>query len=220
MPNIKPERIKQVREALGWTQSQLIRKASWLSKRTIQRIESSRRNEHNIQGETLAKFARVFNCDPRVLTGELPLPEEYANSVQSIKTARDGTTSGEPTEIYDIRLAKLDDEYVVVEFSESNPVGNVIARNIPNEATGLRLTSSTAMRQLLDKAYNVLAEANILDIENYFEEEDYYNFLNDIRHQLDDGPVSLHHVARSEIRTLIPSSDVLAGIQNDSEDAT
>ena len=71
--NIKPEIIKALRNARGWTQEQL-GEAAKLDKTTISRIERGSHDDR--RGSTAEKLSKAFGVELKVLTGEAPLPEK------------------------------------------------------------------------------------------------------------------------------------------------
>ena len=71
--NIKPEIIKALRNARGWTQEQL-GEAAKLDKTTISRIERGSHDDR--RGSTAEKLSKAFGVDLKVLTGEAPIPEK------------------------------------------------------------------------------------------------------------------------------------------------
>ena len=59
-------------------------------------------------------------------------------------------------EVFETRLVKLDDKFVIVEFSDTHPTGQVIARDIVDETAGLRLSSASELRSKLRELYRML----------------------------------------------------------------
>lgn len=183
--NICKERLKDVRDLRNLSQARLAGKAG-IGKRQIQRIENSKEEKVSVHEETLIALAKHLSVDRDVLTGDQPIPEKVSNTNRSISEATK-LADRKPPEIYETRLVKLDTGFAIVEFSKSNPVGNVIARDVLDEAAGLRLTSSYAMHNLLRAAFDALVD-NYNGEEGTFETtEQYEDFLDSIAHQL-SGP--------------------------------
>lgn len=156
MSLISPQRLREVRKGqpLRTSQAQLAKK-SIVGKRQIQRIEGSSEELVAIQDGTLNKLAKALGVDVDVLTGIKPVPE----SIRPLAVARTTTIVTSPPEKIDVRLIKLHDAYAVVEFSESEPIGSIIARDVPNEAAGLRLASYALVRQWLQSARDWVMES-------------------------------------------------------------
>jgi transcriptional regulator with XRE-family HTH domain len=173
---ISPDRLLLVRKHRRWSQTKLSSKAK-LERRNIQRIENSKKQEYTVREETLLRLAEALSVKPGVLTGQEALPEDFSSAVD-LKGERSKRDSRYQPGAYEIRLIKLDDTYAIVEFSKfrkSNPIGNIVARGIPNEAAGLRLTSShSALVTLLEEARELLKDpdhdVSVLDFEFLIED--------------------------------------------------
>ena len=153
MPKIIPSRVKTAREALDKPLADISKKAG-LSGRNLLRIERDPNEKRSVNENTLKKLAQALRVDAEVLTGELPMPENLAerghNASQKLEPP------APPREIFETRLVKLDDEYVIVEFSDLHPTGRVVARQIVDEAAGLRLSSSSDLRAKLSEIYRMI----------------------------------------------------------------
>ncbi|HEY4167261.1 MAG TPA: helix-turn-helix transcriptional regulator [Reyranella sp.] len=154
---ISPERLRVVRKHRGQNQTRLAGKAK-VARRHIQRIENSKKAQIAVRETTLHKLEEALSVEPGVLTGEKPLPEGFSGAAAS-KLGPPRRTGRFLSEAYAVRLIKLDGRYAIVEFSKSNPVGNIVARDIPNEAAGLRLTSSHSSLVKVMQEARKLAEA-------------------------------------------------------------
>lgn len=156
MAVISPQRLKEVRKGRRrpLTQAKLAEKAE-LGKRHIQRIESSSSDQVNVHQATLESLAKALEVDADVLTGIKPVPE----SIRPLAVAHTTTIVTSPPEKVDVRLIKLDGAYAVVEFSKSDPIGSIIARDVPNEAAGLRLASYALVRDWLQSARDWVMES-------------------------------------------------------------
>lgn len=76
---IDQTRLKALRADRGLSQAQLARKAK-LNKQTMYRIEAG---EHrHVRSRTVENIAKALAVDPKVLTGELPMPESDAKATQ------------------------------------------------------------------------------------------------------------------------------------------
>ena len=194
MPTIIPQRVKIVREARNKSQVGLLKSSKYVSKRTLQRIESCKADYYEIREDTLIDLAGKLRVDRKVLTGELSLPDEITNPQQrEVKLVR--STSAEDIETYETRLVRIDDGYIVVEFTKSDPTGRIIARGIPDEDAGQRLTSNHTMRELLAKAHQTLREIYSGEVEDQFETDDeYMSFLDAIALQLSSTKTQSHNL--------------------------
>ena len=150
MPKIIPHRVKTIREALDKSLADISRKAG-LSERNLQRIESHPTDKRNVNEHTFKKLVSALHVEAAVLTGELPMPEHVVNRGNH-------TSQNKPPkeEVFETRLVKLDDEFVIVEFSDAHPTGRVIARDIVDEAAGLRLSSASELRTKLRELYRMI----------------------------------------------------------------
>ena len=84
-------------------------------------------------------------------------------------------------------LAASSAEYFI-EFSQSNPVGNIIARGIPNEAAGHRLASHHSTRKLLETAYEIIESVGF---DPYFSEVyEWFEEVNQTLNGFDKRPAS------------------------------
>lgn len=154
MPSISPQRLKEVREGRQRSQAWVADKAK-MGKRQIQRIESSSDKQVSVQDATLDGLAKALGVDVDVLTGIQPIPED----IRLLGAAKVTSFVGALPERVDVRLIKLHDAYAVVEFSESEPIGSIIARDVPNEAAGLRLASYALVRDWLQSARDWVMES-------------------------------------------------------------
>jgi transcriptional regulator with XRE-family HTH domain len=156
---ISPQQLRIVRQRQNRTQTWLSRKAK-IGRRQIQRIENSKKAKITVREDTLQGLADALSVKLAVLTGEEALPEEHS-SAAGLERKRSERDRRHHPEAYEVRLIKLDGAWAIVEFSKSNPVGNIAARGIPTEAAGLRLTSSrSAWVKLLQQARKLREEAD------------------------------------------------------------
>jgi transcriptional regulator with XRE-family HTH domain len=153
MPHVIPSRVKTIREALDKPLADISKKAS-LSERNLLRIERDHNERRSVNENTLRKLAQALRVDVEVLTGDLPMPENLADRAHNASQKLEPPEP--PKEIFETRLVKLDDEYVIVEFSDMHPTGRVIARQIVDEAAGLRLSSASDLRVKLSEIYRMM----------------------------------------------------------------
>lgn len=178
---ISPQRLRDVRSARKMTQSRLSRKAD-IARRQIQRIENSEDQNVSVHEKTLTELAKGLIVAPGVLTGDEPLPEGLS-VVRRPKPQTPETPGVSRPEEYEARLVKLDDAYAIVEFTKSNSVGNIIARGIPTEAAGRRLTSYHSIRNSLRTGSEMFMEMEV--DEDIWTEINMY--LDELEREL-DGP--------------------------------
>jgi transcriptional regulator with XRE-family HTH domain len=179
MPTIIPSRIKEIREARKLSQDALLHqfttyKARFqgetnITKRTLQRIEANTAETETVRDGTFNVLVKLLDVDPGVLKGELPMPEDLAPKKTKQRTSEpDNMTVDE--EVFETRLVKLDEKFVIVEFSSAHPTGRIIARDITDEAAGLRLSASSALKARLLELYKYLSYPD-----GFYEGYAYYN---------------------------------------------
>jgi transcriptional regulator with XRE-family HTH domain len=154
MPKIIPHRVKTIREGLDKPLADISRKAG-LSERNLQRIESDPTDKRSVNDNTLKRLASALRVAAEVLTGELPLPDNLT-ARGNYTSQRSDNPNPPREEVFETRLVKLDDKFVIVEFSDAHPTGQVIARDIVDEAAGLRLSSAAELRSKLRELYPML----------------------------------------------------------------
>lgn len=70
---VHPDRLRELRRAKNLSRKRL-NELSRVSVRTIQRLEDPAQENTTPRGTTVERLAKALQVDPRVLTGELPLP--------------------------------------------------------------------------------------------------------------------------------------------------
>lgn len=148
MPTIIPTRVTECREMMGKSLPELARiiqkmHRSAITERTLRRIEGGQGQPYRCNQRTLDILARTLGVDPNVITGDIPLP---SNVEVPKKSSPPLSTEEEPVET---RLVKFGDKFVIVEFCGDEDTGRVIASDIEDEAAGLRLSESSALRKRL-----------------------------------------------------------------------
>ena len=176
MPHIRPRLIKIRRKALKKTQKQVAESAG-IALRQFQRYEKSKEESCEVRDDTLIGLAKALRVDRQVLTGEKEMPELSVHSRQPAGQTNH-LVENPREENFTQTLVKDGAGFIITESSDLNPVGKIIARDIPDEASGLRLTSSYPMRKKLVECYNVLHAAQ--RIEEDFTEMEFYEFLDSI----------------------------------------
>jgi transcriptional regulator with XRE-family HTH domain len=197
MPFIIPARIKLLREARGKSRDALLKQYDRLkdqfkdeqkiSKRTLLRLENKTTERENIQEGTFNALVKLLRVDPRILTGELELTDDLVYR-QRHEPRQDAPVPQSQPEVFETRLVKFDEKFVIVEFSDADPTGRVIARDIVDEAAGLRLSSYSKMRKALLDAYGLLCGP---DIETAFAER----FVMDAIDLADEWDAYLRRIA-------------------------
>ncbi len=160
MPKIVPQRLRDIRTARRLTQGGLARKSP-LGLRQIQRIESSHEEHVTVREKTLFNLAKGLSVDIAVLAGDSPMDAELSSALARTKEQPKRNDAGHLEEV-ELRLLKLDAGYAIVEFSRTNTVGTIIARDIPTEDAGRRLTSYGVLRDLLTTAHAILEDPDAI----------------------------------------------------------
>ncbi|WP_441238874.1 helix-turn-helix domain-containing protein [Bradyrhizobium sp. 930_D9_N1_4] len=90
MLKIDPARLKQLREAKGWTQDELANETKFdrypkIDKRTISRLERGKQN--STHPRTIRQIARALGVEQAVLTGDAPIPENRRQAPTTFRSA-------------------------------------------------------------------------------------------------------------------------------------
>ena len=82
MSEIDPNRLKTLRQGKKWSRAKLGKEANRVSPRQIARIES-KEGITAVREHTLVRLASALKVDPRVLSGEEPLPQDFPDAVST-----------------------------------------------------------------------------------------------------------------------------------------